>query len=73
MAASVGKAVRSRRNVIGMTRNDLASRTGLSVSYVGLVESGTRCPTLLTLFRIANVLDCNVTDLVYPLDTRRSA
>jgi len=73
MATAVGRTIRERRLGRGLGRTELARQSGLSVSYVGLVESGARFPTLFTLFRIATVLDCQIADLVYPLETQRSA
>lgn len=59
--------LRQLRKARGMTQRELAG-TGLSVSYVSLLESGKRSPTPETIQILADALACDVRDLVEPGD-----
>lgn len=48
---------------MGMTQEDLASKTNLSVMSIRRYESGDRTPTLDVLERIASALQCELSDL----------
>ena len=56
-----GKAVagelRRRREAIGLSRNGLAQRAGISVQSVCFIENGTNSPSLSTLLRICGALN----------------
>ncbi len=39
-AATLGKAIRGRRKKLGYTQSDLASFSGLSVSFISNLENG---------------------------------
>ena len=45
----MGKRVRKQRQLIGLTQQELAERIGVSTSFVGHVERGTRKASLETL------------------------
>ena len=51
---SIGRQIRSRREANRWTQEELASRVGLSVSYIGMLERGEKLPKLITFLRIAN-------------------
>lgn len=55
--ADFGRAVRVIRNARGLAQQDLAANCDLSVSYVSLIESGQRTPSLDTLSVIARELN----------------
>jgi transcriptional regulator with XRE-family HTH domain len=58
-------SIRRRREALGMTQEQMAFRTGLSVSGYRRVETGKRMNTrLATLERIAWVLNCEIKDLL---------
>lgn len=48
---------------MGMTQEDLASKTNLSVMSIRRYESGDRTPTLDAVERIASALQCELSDL----------
>lgn len=47
-----GKRVRSLRRILEMTQERLAKETGLSVSYIGLLERGKRKPSAETVYQL---------------------
>lgn len=57
---ALGHRVRDLRAKRQMSQTQLATTTGLSGSYVSLIESGRRTPGADVLQRIADALDCSV-------------
>lgn len=53
---SVGKYIRKYRNTKKLRQEDLAEKTGLSVTYIGMVERGEKVSSLETFVSIANAL-----------------
>lgn len=53
----LGKRVRIRRNVLDITQADLAETIGVSVSFVGHIERGTRKLSVETLYELCKALD----------------
>jgi transcriptional regulator with XRE-family HTH domain len=66
--ALFGARLREIRVERGLTQPDLAGRVGTSASNISDLERGVKVPTLTTVARLADVLGCNVTDLVKVLD-----
>lgn len=56
----LGKRVRKQRQLIGLTQQELAERIGVSTSFVGHVERGTRKASLETLVALSNALGVSV-------------
>ena len=56
----LGKRVRKQRQLIGLTQQELAERIGVSTSFVGHVERGTRKASLETLVALSNALGVGV-------------
>jgi len=54
----------------GLTQPEIAARIGTSASNISDLERGIKVPTLTTVARLADALDCNVTDLVRVLDRK---
>ena len=52
--------VRKQRQLIGLTQQELAERIGVSTSFVGHVERGTRKASLETLVALSNALGVGV-------------
>lgn len=48
--------IRERRALLGLTQQDLADYTGLSLRIIKSIESGKGNPSLSTLTKIADVL-----------------
>lgn len=53
---ALGKRIRIQRRAIKMTQEQLAEKTGVSISFIGHIERGTRKASLDTLVSIANAL-----------------
>ena len=56
----MGKRVRKQRQLIGLTQQELAERIGVSTSFVGHVERGTRKASLETQVALSNALGVGV-------------
>lgn len=54
---SVGKRIRQYRIARNMKQEDLADKTNLSVTYIGMIERGEKFPRLETFVAIVNALD----------------
>jgi transcriptional regulator with XRE-family HTH domain len=51
-----GKAVRARRNALGITQEELAHRAGIHPTYLGDVERGERNIALVNILKLARAL-----------------
>ena len=63
----LGKVIRSKRELQGLTQFDLAKKSGLDRNYVGMVERGERNPSYISLYRIARGLGLTVGEMIRPL------
>ena len=52
----LGKRIRQQRQLAQMTQEKLAEAAGISLSFLGHIERGTRKASLDTLVKICNVL-----------------
>lgn len=52
----LGRRIRQQRNLAQMTQERLAEEAGISLSFLGHIERGTRKASLDTLVKICNVL-----------------
>jgi transcriptional regulator with XRE-family HTH domain len=68
-----GARLREVRLARGLTQRELAERCGTSVAAISHIERGTKVPTLVTLVRLADAMETNVTELVEVFDTPRHA
>jgi transcriptional regulator with XRE-family HTH domain len=57
---SLGLRIRRRRKAMHMTQEELARKLGLSLSFLGHIERGTRKASVETLVLIANELSLSV-------------
>jgi transcriptional regulator with XRE-family HTH domain len=62
-----GAEVRSRRQRLGISQEDLAEASGLHRTYIGSVERGERNLSLENILRIADALKCDAAELVRDL------
>lgn len=63
-----GARLRELRAAAGLTQRELAARSGTSSAAISNFEAGNNAPTLGTLVRLAEALECRVSDLVKVLD-----
>jgi len=52
-----GERIRERRKELGLSLEELAARTGLTASFLSLIERNINNPSLDSLYRIAEALD----------------
>ena len=52
-----GRLLKEQRKISQFTQADLALRSGIAKSFVSRLERGLACPTIDTVFRIANAFD----------------
>ncbi len=57
--SNFAERLRHRRNNLGMTQEDLAARSGFSVSSITAWERGINPPTMQNLARLSEALSCN--------------
>lgn len=63
-----GARLRELRTARGLTQPDIAARVGTSASNISDLERGVKVPTLTTVARLADALECKVSELVNVLD-----
>ena len=56
----LGRRIRKQRSQLGWTQEALAERVGVSTSFIGHVERGTRKASLETLVSIANAINVSL-------------
>ena len=54
--AALGKRVKAQRKLMGMTQEELAELAGISSSFMGHIERGTRKMSIETLVKISDAL-----------------
>lgn len=61
---SFGKKLARTRKNAGYTQEKLAEKSGLSTTFIGLLETGNRRASLKSLQKIASILGLKVKDLL---------
>jgi transcriptional regulator with XRE-family HTH domain len=61
--AKLGENIRSFREILGISQEELAYQAGLDRTYVGGAERGERNLTVLSALKIANALNEDLTSL----------
>jgi transcriptional regulator with XRE-family HTH domain len=59
-----GRAVKQRREALGLSLRVLAARSGISASMISDIERGTKSPTVVTVVRLAQALGVGAAALV---------
>jgi transcriptional regulator with XRE-family HTH domain len=70
---ALGEAIRELRMEVGLTQEELAHRTGITVSQVSRIERGQVDPRWTTVKRIAHGLGLRLTELADKADAYRRA
>ena len=60
----LGKRVRIRRNVLGITQARLAEMINVSTPFIGHIEHGTRKISVETLYKLCKALDTSADFLI---------
>ncbi len=63
MGRELGRFLEHRRHELGLSRRDLAERSGLSYPYVSQLETGDREPALKAMRALAPALDVRLDEL----------
>jgi transcriptional regulator with XRE-family HTH domain len=63
ITSQLGKNIRQLRLKKGLTQEKLAKLTQIHSVYVSNIENGLRNITVIKAFKIAQALDCNISDL----------
>ena len=58
----IGKRIQQLRKQARYTQEAFAEKAGLSLSYIAMIEIGKKTPTIETLNRISQALDCDLAD-----------
>lgn len=66
---AIGGRIKQKRKDRGMTQEQLAERLFVSVGYISNIERGTTKINLTTLSDIADILDCDVSELIRQTST----
>lgn len=61
----LGREIRRHRKVLRLTQEQLAERAGVSTSFLGHIERGSRKTSIETLVSIARALNINVDALLH--------
>lgn len=62
---SLGRRIKRRRQVLRWSQAQLAAAVGLSVSFLGHIERGSRKASMNTLINLCNVLNMSPEDLLF--------
>ena len=55
--------MRSRRDELDLTQEDLAEKSGLHRTYISDIERGARNPSLIIIEKLATALDLKLSEL----------
>ncbi len=67
----LGLALRQRRIAIGVSQERLGELSGLDRTYISGIERAVRNPTIDSLSRIAEALECELSELLAAAETAR--
>ena len=62
---NLGRSIKMCRTNQGLSQEDLATRIGMSVSYISLIEHGKRDPAISTIGEVASALGVPLSLLVF--------
>ena len=60
----IGRKIRDHRRRKGLTQAELAERVGISLSFLGHIERGTRKLSVETLYELCKALNCSADQLL---------
>ena len=67
----LGRRIRSQREILGVSQEEMAARCGLHRTYYGSVERGERNVALQNIIRIADALAVDPSELLEGLTLKR--
>jgi transcriptional regulator with XRE-family HTH domain len=69
---NMGNRIKQLRTKNGLTQEVLSARSGLTKSYISLLEAGKKIPAIATLSTIAVALGTTITEFFEPVDDSSS-
>lgn len=63
ISVAFGKAVKIRRVEVGISQEALADKAGLARSFLSGIELGTKMASIISVWKLAEALDCRPSDL----------
>lgn len=66
---AMGKRIRRLRAGLNMTQKEAAKKMGISLSYYGHIERGSRVPSIETLMRVSSALGVSLDSLIFQQNT----
>jgi transcriptional regulator with XRE-family HTH domain len=60
----LASVVEARRTELGYSQQTLAKKAGMSLTYISEVERAERNPSISSLFKLADALDCEASQLL---------
>ena len=70
---SIGQRIRNQRKEKGLSQEQLAEQIGISISFMGHIERGTRVSSVDTLARLCQVLEMDMHYVVFGYSSGYSA
>ena len=64
MFKAIGRRIYSRRREMKLTQGQLSQKAGISLSFLGHIERGSRKLSVETLVALCNALECSPNDLL---------
>ena len=62
ISSTIGKMIRSHRQIVGLSIEGLALSAGITPNYLGDVERGKKKPSLDTIERLLTVMNVSLSD-----------
>ena len=69
VSMQLGRILRMLRTRKGMTQEELAEKTGLHRTYIGVVERGEKNITIINCMKISHVLGSNLASILHEVET----
>lgn len=69
-AKIVGEVIAEKRKEKGISQEVMSGLADIGRTHLSAIERGERKPTLETLYRLANALDINMSDIVLEIEKR---
>lgn len=66
----IGKRIKIKRQKINLTQEKLSEIIDVSPSYISEIERGSSIPSLATICKIADTLDCNLDYITFGITTK---
>lgn len=70
LAKEIGKLIGKRRELKGLTQNEVAEQLGIGYEAVSRMERGNTLPSVVKLMRLADILECPIEELVSETSSR---